>query len=198
MIKLILATTSPHRIKAFEMLGIPFEAEASDVDEGFPDRPKDAILLVAKLARMKAESVAKRHSEECFVIGFDSVGCFNGKILEKPKDERELISRLTAMSGKEYQFLTGIFIIKISPGNIIDFQNIVVNTNVKLRNITYKEIKKYLEQDPNYKTYASGFDPLNTYGSTFIKEIHGSYNNPLRGIPLETIMEMLNKMGFEI
>lgn len=191
--KLILATTSPYRKQAFAMLGIPFEAEGSKVDEYFDGRPDDPEALVLHLAKIKAEAVAKNQTENCTIIGFDSVGWFDGKVLEKPKSREEIVERLKAMSGNQYQFYTGIYII-----DGLKIISRVVKTEIVMRNLADTEINWYLDQDPNYKTYAQGYDPLGTYGSTFIKEIHGSYNNPLRGIPLEIIVEMLQGTGFTV
>jgi predicted house-cleaning NTP pyrophosphatase (Maf/HAM1 superfamily) len=74
----------------------------------------------------------------------------------------------------------------------------VVATNVEMRAMSESEIKKYLNQDSNFNTYALGFDPLGHLSSSFVQKIEGSYNNLLRGIPLETIVEMLKGMGIEI
>ena len=85
--KIILATTSPYRREAFGYLGIPFEAEGSNVDESQFER-KDPKELVKNLSRLKAEAVAKNHSDT-IVIGFDSITYFRGKILEKPKSKED-------------------------------------------------------------------------------------------------------------
>jgi MAF protein len=190
--KIILATTSPYRKAAFAMLGIPFEAIGSDVEEYFDGRPDRPAELVSHLAKIKAEAVAVKCSEG-IIIGFDSIGWFSGAVLEKPKSRKEMFSRLKAMSGKEYQFFTGIHLIDQLAGKTLSR---AVQTDVLMRDLFDSEINWYLDQDPNFKTYAQGYDPLGTYGSTFIKELHGSYNNVLRGIPLEVIVEMLKERGF--
>ena len=74
----------------------------------------------------------------------------------------------------------------------------VVVTEVTLRDLTTAEINKYLNQDPNFNTYAIGFDPVGNYSCTFVKELKGSYNNFLRGMPLEAVAELLPKVGYEI
>lgn len=99
--KIILATTSPYRKAAVEMLEIPFEAIGSDVEEYFDGRPESAAELVQHLAKLKAKAVAAKCSEG-IIIGFDSVGWFNGEVLEKPKSRDEMFDRLKAMSGKGY------------------------------------------------------------------------------------------------
>ncbi|MDD5463611.1 MAG: Maf family nucleotide pyrophosphatase [Candidatus Moranbacteria bacterium] len=196
--KIILATTSPYRKAAFEMLGIPFEAIGSNVEEYFDGRPDDPEALVLHLAKLKAEAVAQGNKGASTIIGFDSVGWFDGKVLEKPQTREEMLERLRAMSGNRYQFYTGIHIIDFSSDDGQKILSKAVKTDIVMRNLTDAEINWYLDQDPNFKTYAQGYDPLGTYGSTFIKEIHGSYNNPLRGIPLEVIVEMLKEVGWQI
>jgi septum formation protein len=195
--KLILATTSPYRKEAFAMLGIPFEIEGSNVEEYFDGRPDDPSGLVSHLAKLKAEAVSDRHNEFCTIIGFDSVGWFNQEILEKPKSQEEAFERLKALSGSKYQFLTGIHIIDTTAKGRKIVSRVVV-TEIEMRVLTDAEINWYLKQDANYNTYAQGYDPLGTYGSTFIKSITGSYNNPLRGIPIEVIVDMLKEAGFEV
>lgn len=193
MHKIILATISPYRIEAFKFLGIDFEAEGSKVDESLVERT-DPEKLVSVLSKMKAEAVSKSHNDT-IVIGMDSVGCFNGKILEKPKSRKEGFERLASLSENCFQFYTGIHMINTSAGN--ELSRVVV-TDVCLRKISEPEINKYLDEDPNFKTYALGYDPLGHFSSTFSSKIEGSYNNILRGIPLEVIVEMLYVFGYKI
>jgi len=194
MKKLILATTSIPRKQAFNELNIPYEAVGSDVNEYFEGRPDNPRALVLCLAKLKAENVQKKIlNPDSIVIGFDSVGYFNNQILEKPKTKEEAFNRLQNYSDNNYEFFTGIHLIDNEYT-----QSKLVETKVQMRNLSFGEIKKYLHDDPNYRRYALGFDPLNTFGSSLIKSIEGSYNNILRGIPLETIVEMLIERGFNL
>lgn len=199
--KLILATTSIPRKEAFDELEIPYDAVGSNIDENFDGRPTDPEELVLCLARLKAEEVARslkaegvaRSHLDSIIIGFDSVGYLNNKILEKPKNRKEAFNRLLAYSGNSYEFFTGIHLID---GEYTESK--IVKTKVQVRKLDKKEIKKYLNQDPNFLKYSQSFAPMNTFGASFIKRIEGSYNNILRGIPLELIVEMIKKRGFEI
>jgi len=192
--KIILATTSPHRQKAFEMLELDFAAEGSDIDEDFEGRPTTPDELVKQLSKLKAESVAKNHSEG-IIVGFDSVGWFDNSILEKPKSREESFNRLQSLSSNSFNFYTGVHIINVSDGKVLSR---VVKTTVEMRELTDAEIDKYLDQDPKYNTYALGFDPLGHFSSSFVEKIEGSYNNLLRGIPLEVIVAILKEMGIKI
>ena len=192
MTKVILATTSSYRREVFGYLGIPFEAEGSKIDE-FQLERDNPEKLVKNLSKLKAEAVAKNHSDT-IVIGMDSVGSLNDQILEKPKSKEEAFQRLKSLSGKNHQFYTGIYIINTGSGKNTSK---IVKTEAFMRNFSDEEINKYLDEDPNFNTYALGYDPLNHYSASFVEKVEGSYNNFLRGIPLEVIMEMLSEVDFE-
>ena len=190
--KIILATNSPYRIEAFGYLGIPFEAKGSNIDESQLERnnPED---LVKKLSALKAESIAQ-NSPDTIAIGMDSVGYFDGRILEKPKTKEDAFSRLKSLSGNKFQFYTGISVINTSSGRMVSR---VVKTEAFMRNLQDEEINRYLNEDSRFNTYALGFDPLGHCSSAFIKNIEGSYNNLLRGIPLEELVELLSELGYK-
>jgi len=190
MPKIILATTSPYRREAFSFLGIDFETEGSKIDESQIDR-SNPEKLVKQLSKLKAEAVAKNHPE-AIVIGMDSVGYFNGKIFEKPKSKEEAFERLKNLSGNNHQLYTGIHVINTTLNKAVSE---IIKTEVFMRKLSDIEINKYLEEDPNYNTYALGYDPLGHSSSAFIRRIEGSYNNLLRGIPLEAIPGMLSEVG---
>jgi len=187
---IVLATTSPYRIAAMKDTGMPFEAKSSKVEEYFEGRPTEPKQLVKVLSKLKAEAVAK-DCPNSLVIGMDSIGYFNGKILEKVKSYEEAFERLKSMSGSSYDFYTGLTVIDTKTKKIK--QKLAI-THVKMRKITDDEIKRYLEQDPKYNTYAHGYDPWGHLSSTFIKSISGDPKNILTGIPLATIFQMINKV----
>lgn len=190
--KIILATTSPYRKETFGYLGIPFEVEGSNTDESQAER-NDPEELVKSLSKLKAEAVAKNHSD-AIVIGMDSVTYFNDKILEKPKSREEDFQRLKELSGNNHQFYTGVYIVNTATNKAISR---VVKTEVFMRNLSEKEINKYLDEDPHFNTYALGYDPVRHISSSFVQRIEGSYYNLLGGIPLETIVEMLGEIGYK-
>ena len=194
MTKIILATSSPYRQEAFRFLGLDFIAQSSDADEDFDGRPDSPEKLVLCLSKMKAEVVAKKY-DSGIVIGFDSVGWFNGQVLEKPKSREEAFKRLKSLSGNTHQFYTGIYMINLESKKEISKSAI---TDVEVRNLLDYEINKYLDQDSRFNTYAIGYDLLGHYSSTFVKRIKGSYNNLIRGMPLEMIVVMLFDIGYKL
>lgn len=192
---LILATTSPYRLEIFEKLWLYFTSEGSKVDEYTADRPSNPEDLTKHLARLKAESVAQNHKIG-IVVWFDSVGLFNGEILEKPRSREEWFARLKAMSWKTFSFYSGVYMIDVTTGKTLSK---CVKTNNTMRKYSDNEIDKYLDNcDEKYKTYAHGFDSSNYYSMTFIDTIVGNPMNVMMGIPLSTIMEMLQEMWFTL
>ncbi len=194
MNEIILATSSQHRKRAFKDLGLNFSAQGSEINENFHGRPKSPEKLCLCLARLKAENVC-RSCKSGFVIGFDSLGFFQGEVLEKPHLRNEAFQRLERLSGKSFGFYTGVYIKNLSTG---EKKESVVTTLAHLRPLTVSEIDKYLDQDPGFNTYALGFNPLGFYSSSFIKKIEGSYNNIIRGVPLEEVIIMLTRLGFKV
>ncbi len=191
MTKIILATTSPYRKEIFETLGIAFEVEGSNVDESQLERT-DPDVLVEKLAKLKAEAVAKNHND-AIIIGFDSVGYFNGKILEKPKSKKEAFERLQFLSGMNHWHYTGIYMINIKSNKIISE---VDKTEIFMRNYSDKEIEEYLEQNSEFDRFALGYDTEKHISASFIQKIEGSHLN-LKGIPLSVVVEMLKEIGLK-
>jgi septum formation protein len=194
MKKIILATTSSYRQEAFRMIGLDFEVKGSNIDEKFIGRPNSPKELVLELSKQKASAVAKQCTEG-IVIGLDSVGWFNNEILEKPQSKEELVRRLRSLSGSSFEYYTGVCFIDIEKKWILQD---VVMTKANMRQITNAEIEKYYKQGDRFKAYALGFDTLEHFSSTFVNDISGSYNNLLRGIPTERIIEMLKDSGVEI
>jgi septum formation protein len=190
MKKIILATTSPYRQAAFREIGMEFEAIGSGVEEKFEGRPGSPQELVQELAKQKAQAVAEK-VQEGIVIGFDSVGWFDGEVLEKPKDKEDAARRLKKLSGNSFEFHSGIYFIDKHTGKT--YQKVVTSVG-KLRTITDEEIEKYLAQDERFNTYAQGFDPNGHYSMTFVESIEGSCNNLLKSIPIEVIVKMLNEI----
>lgn len=187
--KIILATTSEFKIKAFKKIGVPFDAIDSRVDEKKFSRD-DPDKLAAELAFQKAKAVAEEFPK-CFVVGLDSIAYHNEQILEKPKSKEEAIIRLKNLSGDMHIALTGICVIK--PGNKNPIKK-VIKTKAFMRDLSEKEIKKYVNNDPNVLRICLGYDPEMYLSSSFIKRIEGSYNNLLYGVPLGTIVEIIKNL----
>jgi len=187
--KIVLATTSRYRIEIMRLTGIPFEEKSNEVEEKYEGRPDDPEELVKQLSRLKAEAVAK-DCLDSLVIGFDSIAYFEGRILEKPQSYGEAFERLKAMSGKHHDHYTGVTLINTKTGKTIQR---VVKSRIYLRDILDEEIKKYLDEDPGYKTHAYGYEAIGKLSATFIKKVEGDFYSLARGMPIATVIEMIKE-----
>jgi len=106
---LILASGSPRRKAILHAAGIRFRVDVSDVDENISE--KNPRRMVAKLARLKALEVAKRHPG-MLVLGADTTVVCAGEILGKPKDLKDAVRMITLQSGRTQRVLTGVALVK--------------------------------------------------------------------------------------
>ncbi len=190
MEKIILATTSPYRKEIFATLGFPFQVVASNVDETQLERNRPEEL-VKELAKMKAEAVSADYSNN-IVIGFDSVGFFKRKILEKPKSKEEAFKRLQSLSGEKHQHYTGIYMVNTKTNETaLEYDEV----KIFMRKYSDKEIEAYLEQDSEFKRFALGYDTEKHLSASFIEKINGNHLN-LMGIPLSLVVTMLQRVGY--
>ena len=83
---IILASNSPRRKEILQGGGYQFTVTCADFDE--ISQQKDPIKLAQEFAKGKAESVfyALENKTDAIVLGADTVVCYEGKILGKPKD----------------------------------------------------------------------------------------------------------------
>lgn len=193
MSRIILATTSPHRQAAFRLLGLDFVMEGSKVNEYTDDRPKDPKELVQYLAKLKAGAVAKNHKEG-IVLGFDTVGIFESRIMEKPRSREEARKRLDSLSGKMHLLITGVHLINAATGESASGTD---TTKIFMRKLTETEVENHLDKDTTCLTRAIGYNPIGPHGIAFIERIKGSYTNVIWGIPLEVVVEMLREVAHD-
>jgi septum formation protein len=183
--KIILASRSPKRKEFLEMLGLEFEIIPSRVDERSV-KESDPVKLAKRLARMKAEDVAKRLDGEAVVIGADTLVSFNGRIIGKARDRDHAYSVLKEFSGKEHQQITGICIINIKTGKTLQDHSV---TKIMVKDLNEDEIESYIQTGEPME--GSGcYTPL-AHMMLFDK-IEGSWTN-IVGLPMEIFIPLLTK-----
>ena len=86
--KIILGSKSKGRKRMLEEMGIEFEVMVADINEKAIrfDDPKELVLA---LARAKAEVLKQKIPEPTILITSDQVVVWEGKIREKPENEKE-------------------------------------------------------------------------------------------------------------
>ena len=184
--KLVLASKSVRRAEILEAVGWPFEQIAANVDESrlvF----EDAATYVERLARAKAETVAKKIPAG-LVLGADTVVVIDGEILGQPLNDQEARRMLKLLSGKWHDVLTSIALVRAGQPSraLVAHQT----TRVSFCEIGTEEIDWYVSTgEPSDK---AGAYAIQGKGALFIKEIRGDYFNVM-GLPVRLVYDLLSK-----
>ena len=188
---IILASTSPFRRSILQKLAIDFTIKAPNVDE--TALPGEAPTeLVKRLAELKAQAIAVNH-QNALVIGSDQVAVFNSEILGKPHTHENAIKQLTAFSGQQVTFLTGLSLVNSQTGNV---QTIVDEFSVYFRTLTYKQINKYLLAETPYN--CEGSFKSEGMGICLFDKLEGDDPNTLIGLPLIRLVALLGNEGVDV
>lgn len=182
---LILASASPRRQELLQSVGLNFKTIPPQVNENYlaGESPRQHVK---RLSIDKASIIAKRYPES-WIIGADTIVVIDGLILGKPKNKKQAADMLRRLSGREHKVFTG-FTIANAAAEI--YQTRVIQSTVKFRKISPKEIKWYISCSEPYDK-AGGY-AVQGKGAYFIQSISGSYTNVI-GLPLCEVMEVLIK-----
>jgi len=177
---LILASLSPRRRHLMKKAGIEFKIVPSDVKETHSWlRPSS---LVKFLALKKAVSVSRKHPGS-LVLGADTVVYVGGKIIGKPKSERDAEEILRRQSGRWQRVFTGVAL--VWDGGRSRKSGVSVS-RVKMRVLAAADIdwaiRHHLDKAGAYAVQQKD-DP-------FIEQIIGDYDNVV-GLPMRVVRKLL-------
>ncbi|MDI3280936.1 MAG: nucleoside triphosphate pyrophosphatase [Bacillota bacterium] len=188
--RIVLASSSPRRRELLRLLGLDFEVVPGGEVE-YPYRGGDPAAYAQDLALRKARSVAESVGEG-LVIGADTIVLLDGRVLGKPKDEREAEEMLTLLSGRKHQVITGVAVVEAPSGRS---SLRAVKTEVAFRPLRREEIQAYIATgEPLDKAGAYG---IQGYGAVLVERVEGCYFNVV-GLPLATLAEMLRDFGVDV
>ena len=197
--KLILASASERRQELLKRITKDFCIMVSNFNEDEVLYRGECDKYVKEIAKGKAQAVVSKvmaefscSHEEIIIIGCDTIVSCNGKILGKPKSEKEAFEMLSLLSGRTHEVFSGIALIQPKLGII---KNESLCTKVKFSTLSDEEIIQYIKtKEPMGKAGAYG---IQGYGGVFVEEIHGCYYNVM-GLPLNKLNFMLKGMGVNL
>ncbi|HQO62990.1 MAG TPA: Maf family protein [Syntrophorhabdus sp.] len=167
---IVLASESTRRVDILRSLGISFSIIPPDVDET-KHRDETYREFVERISYEKARKVGK-HFPDKWVIAADTIVVLKGKVLGKPKNERDAFNTLKTLGGKWHKVITGFCVLNVLQD--ITYCNIV-ETKVFMKNMTDDEIIRYIKtSEPMGK---AGSYAVQGRGGYMVKEIKGSYTN---------------------
>ena len=184
---IVLASESTRRVDILRTLGISFSIIPPDIDET-KLKEETSQEFVNRIAFEKASKVGK-HFPDKWVIAADTIVVLKGKVLGKPKNERDAFNMLRSLSGKWHKVITGYCVANLLK-NIV--YRDIVETKVFVRDMTDEEIHRYIKtSEPMGK---AGSYAVQGKGGYMVKEIKGSYTNVV-GLPICEIAEALLSLG---
>ena len=181
MTDIILASASPRRSELMTLAGFRFDVICADIDEIVPEKalPQEVVM---SLALQKAQAVAKDHRKSA-VVGSDTVVALDGKILGKPRSEKEAAEMLRSLSGRIHKVFTGVAI--VCGEKVTSFFD---ETEVEFYPLTDQEILDYIATgEPMDKAGAYG---IQGRGAVLVKRINGDYFNVM-GLPISKVYREL-------
>lgn len=187
VMRLILASASPSRLRLLRAAGIEPEVVVSGVDEEALTDPNATPEQVAlTLAEAKAVDVAAKHPGR-LVLGADSVLDVDGESLGKPLTEQTAVRRWEQIRGRSAALITGHCL--IHAGGTI---SAAARTTVHFASPDDEEVAAYVATGEPLHV-AGGFT-LDGYGSAFVEGIEGDPANVIGlGIPL--LRRMVREAG---
>lgn len=188
---LILASSSPYRRELLEHLQLPFTVVVPNVDETpLPEEAPEQTAL--RLAQAKARKVGAAHPDS-LVIGCDQVATLGGLQLGKPITHDNAVAQLLLMRGRTVTFHSALCLFNASTGNM---QVEDVLYEVRLRNLSDEQIERYLLKEQPY--HCAGSAKYEGLGIALIESMHGGDPNALIGLPLITLVTMLQNEGVAV
>jgi septum formation protein len=181
MTRLVLASASPRRREILAGLGVSFEAVATDVEELSEGVPAEIVVENA-LRKARAGAVKAGAGEDAIVLGVDTDVVVDGRVLGKPADEDGARERLTILSGRTHEVLSGVALVD-SSGE----RTALARSQVTFRALEPIDVDRYVASG-EWRDRAGGY-AIQGLGSTLVETLHGDFSNVV-GLPLRTLLDL--------
>ncbi|HSI95029.1 MAG: Maf-like protein [Methylophilaceae bacterium] len=189
--QLILASSSIYRRELLERLQLSFSVVVPNVDETpLPDEKPEETAL--RLAQVKARKIGDLHPN-ALVIGCDQVATLDGLQLGKPLTHDNAVKQLTLMRGRTVFFHSALCLFNAASGNM---QAEDVIYEVRFRQLTDAQIENYLRLEQPY--HCAGSAKSEGLGIALMEYMRGDDPNALIGLPLISLISMLQKEGVSV
>lgn len=193
-IELILASSSQTRKDLMDRLRLDYRCISPDIDESAKDE-LHADDLAKRLAYEKAKVISQQHPN-AIVIGSDQVAWREhtpSDFIGKPLSIENAIQQLQLNSGKTVFFSTALSVQHLDSG----FETALVeHYQVKFRELTLNEIKRYIEIDQPLN--CAGSFKCESLGISLFEKMIGDDQTTLMGLPMIQLCKILRELRINV
>ncbi|TLX21806.1 Maf family protein [Thermomonas fusca] len=191
MPQLTLASTSRYRRELLERLRLPFAVARPEVEEtALPG--ETPLALATRLAKAKAQAVARTLAGDGWALGSDQVADLDGRPLGKPGGRDGAIAQLRAMSGGVVRFHTALCLAH-PDGRALAAIDL---TGVRFRALADAEIERYVDAEQPFD--CAGSFKSEGLGICLFESIDNRDPTALIGLPLIATCTLLRQAGFTL
>ena len=191
MVEIILASKSKVRKEILDQNGILSKVEPSNINE---DDIKKSLLaekatpeIISKnLAELKANKISQKNYDK-LVLGADSVIDLDGELISKPENREKALQILKKLNGKKHYLISSACISK----NGAMIWNHTDSSELKMKNLTDKQILEYLDKIESRILLAYGVYQIEADGRSLFAKIEGNEDS-IMGLPVKQIKEYLS------
>ena len=190
LVNIILASGSPRRKELLEQAGLDFEILVTDADETIDITEPENI--VEELSKRKAMAAARSYlgngfgdERDALIVSADTVVAYDGKVMGKPRNEKDALDILMTLSGKTHDVYTGVSCILVSDKGIKECSSFVQRTKVTMYSFSEEEALDYISTGEH--SDKAGAYGIQGFGARLVERIEGDYNNVV-GFPLAAFL----------
>lgn len=189
---LVLASQSASRKMMLEAAGVPFEARASDVDEGAIKCELIGVpgcQIASVLAEAKALCVSSAMPGR-LVLGGDSLVEVAGRHFDKPVSRENAVEHLEFFSGKQMHLHSAAVLMR--DGQVV--WKTCETAKLQVRDLSPEFIQSYLDREWPAVSGCVGVFRIEALGVQLFETIEGSHFSVL-GMPLLALLGALREQG---
>jgi len=192
--RLILASRSPRRLDLLRGIGIEPEVLPAEIDETplTGEAPRDLVMRLARAKGGRIVADPGRKGGTAVVLAADTAVVLDGQALGKPRDDDDARRMLGALSSREHDVLTGMYLERTDDRRSL---LVVDSTRVRFRDLDSRAIAGYVSTgEPRGKAGAYAIQGL---GGRLIERIQGSWSNVV-GLPLELLADCFRNLEIDV
>ena len=191
--KIILASKSGVRKKILDKYKIDCEVIVSNVDEdevknSLLDEGADPSIVSKNLAEIKSIKVSSKNPDR-LVLGADSVISLENELINKPRSRDEALEILKKLNNSKHYLISSVCISK----NGAMVWNHSDSSELKMKNLTEKNLKEYLEKISTETLLAYGVYQIEANGLELFEYIKGDRDS-IMGLPMKDILNYINQI----